>query len=129
MAAYLSDELKLKSLENLSELNNTFFSQLPSSRQRLFKNTALRMVVLSADATEEVRKEMFDRINTSSVPLLPMETRRGIYRGDFMNFITELANNNKFRQLCPLTIYSENRREEEELLLRFFCIFGLLPIL
>jgi hypothetical protein len=25
MAAYLSDELKLKSLENLSELNNTFF--------------------------------------------------------------------------------------------------------
>ena len=34
MAAYLSDELKLKSLENLSELNNTFFSQLPSSRQR-----------------------------------------------------------------------------------------------
>ena len=127
MAAYLSDELKLKSLENLSELNNTFFSQLPSSRQRLFKNTALRMVVLSADATEEVRKEMFDRINTSSVPLLPMETRRGIYRGDFMNFITELANNNKFRQLCPLTIYSENRREEEELLLRFFAFSDCYP--
>ena len=44
------------------------------------------MIVLSSRATEEVRKEMFDRINTSSVPLVPMETRRGVYRGEFHDF-------------------------------------------
>ncbi len=127
MAAYLNDELVLKNLEKLTELNNTKFSQLSSARQRLFKNIAIRMVVLSADATEEVRKEMFDRINTSSVPLLPMETRRGIYRGNFTNFIIELAKNQQFKDLCPVTKYFENRREEEELLLRFFAFSDCYP--
>lgn len=127
MAAYLNDELELKYLEKLTELNKTKFSQLSSARQRMFKNIAIRMVVLSADASEEVRKEMFDRINTSSVPLLPMETRRGVYRGSFTDFIIELAKSARFKALCPVTQYFENRREEEELLLRFFAFSDCYP--
>ncbi len=127
MAAYLNDELTLIGLEKLTELNNTKFSQLSSARQRLFKNIAIRMVVLSADASEDVRKEMFDRINTSSVPLLPMETRRGIFRGKFTDFIIELAKDPQFKKLCPITKYFENRREEEELLLRFFAFSECYP--
>lgn len=127
MAAYLNDELQLRGLDKLTELNNTYFSQLPSARQRLFKNSPMRMVVLSADATEEVRKEMFDRINTSSVALLPMETRRGIYRGDFTDFIIELAKDEHYRALCPMGQFMEKRREEEELLLRFFAFTDCYP--
>lgn len=127
MAAYLNDELQLKGLEKLTELNNTYFSQLPAARQRLFKNAPMRMVVLSADATEEVRKEMFDRINTSSVALLPMETRRGIYRGEFTDFIIDLAKDERYRALCPMTQFMEKRREEEELLLRFFAFTDCYP--
>lgn len=117
----------MKYLEKLTELNKTKFSQLSSARQRMFKNIAIRMVVLSADASEEVRKEMFDRINTSSVPLLPMETRRGVYRGSFTDFIIELAKSARFKALCPVTQYFENRREEEELLLRFFAFSDCYP--
>lgn len=127
MAAYLNDELQLKGLEKLTELNNTFFSQLPAARQRMFKNSPMRMVVLSADATEEVRKEMFDRINTSSVALLPMETRRGIYRGGFTDFIIELAKDERYRALCPMAQFMDKRREEEELLLRFFAFTDCYP--
>ena len=127
MAAYLNDQLQLKGLEKLTELNNTYFSQLPAARQRMFKNAPMRMVVLSADATEEVRKEMFDRINTSSVALLPMETRRGIYRGEFTDFIVELAKDERYRALCPMTQFMEKRREEEELLLRFFAFTDCYP--
>jgi hypothetical protein len=127
MAAYLNDELKLNNLEKLTELNDTYFSQLPAARQRMFRNAPMRMVVLSADATEEVRKEMFDRINTSSVALLPMETRRGIYRGTFTDFIINLAKDERYRRLCPLPHYMKNRREEEELLLRFFAFSDCYP--
>lgn len=127
MAAYLNDDLKLKGLEKLTELNDTYFSQLPAARQRMFRNAPMRMVVLSADATEEVRKEMFDRINTSSVALLPMETRRGVYRGPFTDFIINLAKEERYRRLCPLPHYMENRREEEELLLRFFAFSDCYP--
>ena len=127
LAAYINDELELTHLDKLSELNGTRFSQLSSARQRMFKNIALRMVVLSADASEDVRKEMFDRINTSSVPLLPMETRRGIYRGKFTDFIVEEAKSDNFKKLCPINKYFENRREEEELLLRFFAFSDCYP--
>ncbi|MFR0679324.1 DUF262 domain-containing protein [Dysgonomonas mossii] len=127
LAAYLNDELILKGLEKLKQLNGLSFSQLQTSRQRKFKNLSMRMIVLSSKATEDIRNEMFDRINTSSVPLLPMETRRGIYRGKFTNFIAELAKNDLFKKLCPVIHYFEGRREEEELILRFFAFSEAFP--
>ena len=127
MAAFLSNDLQLTGLEKLTEFNDIRIEQLPSATQRMFKNIAIRMIVLSSRATEEVRKEMFDRINTSSVPLVPMETRRGVYRGEFMTFITELAKDEKFKQLCPFAKFSEKRHEEEELILRFFAFIDAYP--
>jgi hypothetical protein len=127
LSAFLNDELQLKGLEKLTELNNTVFSQLQSSRQRKFKNISMRMIVLSSKATEEIRNEMFDRINTSSVPLLPMETRRGIYRGKFTDFVTELSKEKLFKKLCPIMSYFNGRREEEELILRFFAFSEAFP--
>ncbi len=127
LAAFMNDELVLCHLEKLTEMNGCKYSELPVSLQRSFKNISIRMVVLSSKATEEVRNEMFDRINTSSVPLLPMETRRGIYRGRFTNFIIELAKEPRFKRLCPMVRYMENRREEEELVLRLFAFYELYP--
>ena len=127
LAAFMGDELRLSHLEKLTEMNDCKYSDLPVSLQRMFKNMAIRMVVLSSKATEEVRNELFDRINTSSVPLLPMETRRGIYRGPFTDFIAELAKNPRFKKLCPMVKYMENRREEEELILRLFAFYDLYP--
>lgn len=127
LAAFMNDELTLSHLEKLTEMNGCKYSELPVGLQRSFKNISIRMVVLSSKATEEVRNEMFDRINTSSVPLLPMETRRGIYRGPFTNFIIELAKEPRFQQLCPMVKYMQNRREEEELILRLFAFYEIYP--
>ncbi len=127
LAAFMKDELQLKGLDKLKELNEIKFSQLQSSRQRKFKNISMRMIVLSSKATEDIRNEMFDRINTSSVPLLPMETRRGIYRGQFTDFIVTLSKEPLFKKLCPIIHYFEGRREEEELILRFFAFTESLP--
>lgn len=127
LAAFLNDDLILSHLEKLTEMNGYKYSTLPIGLQRIFKNIAIRMVVLSSKATEDVRNEMFDRINTSSVPLLPMETRRGIYRGTFTDFIAELAKEPRFRNLCPMAKYLQNRREEEELILRLFAFYETYP--
>lgn len=127
LAAFLKDELTLSHLEKLTEMNGCKYSDLPVGLQRIFKNISIRMVVLSSKATEEVRNEMFDRINTSSVPLLPMETRRGIYKGLFTDFIAKLAKESRFKKLCPMAKYMQNRREEEELILRLFAFYELYP--
>ena len=120
LAAFLNDELTLYRLEKLTEANGLKYSDFSSARQRFIKNSSMRMIVLSSRANEEVRNDMFGRINTSSVPLLPMETRRGIYRGKFMTFVTKLADSEKFKNLCPIDKHFNGRREEEELILRFF---------
>lgn len=127
LAAFMDDLLILKHLEKLTQMNGCKYTQLPISLQRSFKNIAIRMVVLSSKATEDVRNEMFDRINTSSVPLLPMETRRGVYKGAFTDFIAELAKEKRFTSLCPMAKYMQNRREEEELILRLFAFSEIFP--
>lgn len=127
MSAFMSDELVLCGLKKLSEFNDCKYSELPGAIQRGFKNISIRMIVLSSKATPEVRNEMFDRINTSSVPLLPMETRRGIYKGPFTDFIAKLATNERFKALCPLAPYMQKRREEEELILRLFAFREIYP--
>lgn len=127
LAAFLNDELELSHLDKLSQMNGCKYSDLPVGLQRSFKNISIRMVVLSNKATEDVRNEMFDRINTSSVPLLPMETRRGVYKGEFTDFIAGLAKEPRFVALCPMAKYMQNRREEEELILRLFAFSELFP--
>lgn len=127
LAAFMNNELRLASLQKLTNMNDCCYKDLPNALQRSFKNISIRMIVLSSKATEEVRNEMFDRINTSSVPLLPQETRRGVYKGEFTEFIAQLAKDPRFKKLCPMAKYLENRREEEELVLRLFAFREAFP--
>jgi hypothetical protein len=128
LAAFIKNELQLKNLRTLDSLNDFYFQDFAPSRQRKFKNTPIRMIVLSDKANERVRNDMFDRINTSSLDLTPMETRKGIYRGDFIDFVFECSKHKTFINLCPIYSYFKNRNEEAELVLRFFAFSETYPI-
>lgn len=128
LAAFINDELQLTGLEKLTELNNAKYSDLPVSRQRKIKNTPIRMIVLSESATDQVKNDLFERINRGSDLLRNMEKRKGIYRGDFNKFIyDECAKNQKLKKLAPLAKAVDNRQEHEELILRFFALTDSYP--
>lgn len=127
LAAFIENQLRLNNLRTLNSLNGFYFKDLAPSRQRKFQNTPIRMIVLSDKADEKVRNDMFDRINTSSLDLTPMETRKGVYRGSFTDFIFECATNKTFIKLCPIYRYFQNRNEEAELVLRFFAFSETYP--
>ncbi|WP_246843911.1 hypothetical protein [Hydrocoleum sp. CS-953] len=78
------------------------------------------MIQLTEKADDEVRRDMFERINTGSVILNDMEKRRGIQRGPFLDLINKLSENSKFRELCPFSEALIRRREPQEFVLRFF---------
>ncbi len=118
--AFLNDDLRLCELDKLDKLNGYYFKDLPLARQRKFKRTTLRMIVLSEKADEETRRDLFERINTGSDPLNHMEQRRGIMRGTFTNFLEVCAKDRLFSELTPLSKPSIKRREREEFVLRFF---------
>jgi hypothetical protein len=123
LSAYLNNDLELKDLEKLTLLNGLKFNELHISRQRKFNNTPIRMVVLSENTTDEVKNDIFERINRGSDLLFNMEKRKGIYRGDFCDFIyNECAKLSLWNKLAPLSKVVQKRQEHEELILRFFAL-------
>lgn len=117
---FLENELRLCGLKKLEALNNFKFNDLPLSRQRRFNRSTIRMIVLTDKADEEVRRDLFERINTGSIALNDMEKRRGISPGPFVSLLEELAKEPRFARLCPLSKVSRDSREPEEFVLRFF---------
>lgn len=124
LARFVNNEFKLNGLKKLEKLKDFTFSDLPLARQRRFNRTTLRMIQLTENADEEVRRDLFERINTGSVELNEMEKRRGILRGDFLNLIEELSKNPKFRNLCLFSDVAIRSREPQEFILRFFAFLN-----
>lgn len=120
LAAFLHNELKLTKLIKLTLLNGFRFSDLLPSRQRRFRRFTIRMIELTEHADEETRRDMFDRINSGTMKLNPMETRRGVRAGPFLNLIIELSKDAVMHELAPLSRASIKRRDYEELVVRFF---------
>jgi hypothetical protein len=118
--AFLDNKLTLKGLEKLSLLNGYKFCELELSRQRKIKRLPIRVIELSDKATEEIRRDIFERLNTGSDELRDMEKRKGIYTGAFYDFIKECAKSHDFREVCPISHAKERREEAEELVLRYF---------
>lgn len=120
--AFVKGELKLKNLEVIKGLNGYMFSDLERSRQGKILSTALRIIVLSEETSDDVKTDMFERINRGSDLLKPMETRRGSTKGLFSDFIEEYCTKDDFIQCTPIAKNMEKRREREELLLRFYAL-------
>lgn len=120
LAAFVTNRLKLTGLTKLSGLIGFRFCDLELVRQRRFLRRTIHMIELSEKADEEVRRDIFERINTGSDVLKDMEVRRGLVPGPFLTLIEECAANQLFKELAPLSPASEKRREREELVLRFF---------
>jgi Uncharacterized conserved protein len=118
---FVSGDLKLRGLTILPELENFSFQDLSVPQQRKLLTRALRIVVLEDGTTEAIRQELFHRINTQSVRARGSEVRRGSFRGPFIEFIKECAANQLFRKLCPISKSMLMRREDEELVTRYFC--------
>jgi hypothetical protein len=114
------DGFELEGLEKLDLLNGFKFSDLPESRQRRFLRKTLRSIELTEKASSDVRRDLFERINTKPYDLLPMELRKGLYDGEFYNFIETCSNNELFIRLCPISEKRKNRGEAQELVLRYF---------
>jgi len=120
LSAFSKSELTLTGLEKLPKLNGFKYSDFSLARQRKFNRTTLRLIELTDKADDEVRRDIFERINTGSDPLNHMEQRRGIMRGPFLELVKQCAENERFHRLAPIAAPDVKRREREEFVLRFF---------
>ncbi len=118
--AFCSNDLILTDLEKLTEFNNFRYKDLPLKEQRRFNRKTIRMIELTENADEAVRRDIFERINTGSDELKEMEKRKGILAGNFYSFLAECAKESLFEKLCPISEKKKKREEGPEMALRFF---------
>lgn len=117
---FLSDRLRLQDLVRLTTANGMRFSDFAKPRQMRFKRSTIRVIELTEKADEQARREMFDRLNSGGSKLTSMEVRRGVMDGPFMRLIATCAGLPQFKELVPLNERNANRKEYEELVLRYF---------
>ncbi|MEJ2066301.1 MAG: DUF262 domain-containing protein [Reinekea sp.] len=120
--AFVKNELKLKGLKLVPEINGFRFCDLPSSRQRRFKRISIRIIELS-DCTESTRRDLWERINTGSDELKDMEKRKGSQHGSsplYKEVLEACADIKDFVNAAPLGVTKARRGEAMEFVLRFF---------
>ncbi|MDD4439136.1 MAG: DUF262 domain-containing protein [Tissierellia bacterium] len=120
LAQFVSNDLELENLKVLTNSNGLSFNDFEVAIQRRFLNTNIRVVYLDEGTTIETRQEIFKRINTGGISLVPSEERRGSYQGLFKDFLEECVKNELFNKLAPRTEKTEKRFEGFELVTRFF---------
>jgi hypothetical protein len=119
LVRFLKNEFQLQDLELLSKLNGFRFSDLSKSRQLRFKRKTIRFIELMA-ADEEARRQIFYRINSGGTTLKPMEKRFGTEDGEFLELVKTISQNERFREMCPISSGRKKFKEYEEMVLRFF---------
>ena len=112
---------KLSGLNVFAELNGKKFSELDTELQDKIRAYGVRAITFRKESNENLKFEIFERLNTGSVQLNDQELRNCLYRGQFNNALKDMATDPDFMHICGLTS-PDTRMKDKELVLRF-CAF------
>ena len=116
---YLKNDFPLSGLKKLHNLNGLYFKELDKALQRRLNYQTLSTVCIEKDS-ENLKYEIFSRLNLGAVKLRDQEVRNCIYRGSFNNMLKDIAQTNPN---LPILFHDSNTRYSyEERILRFFAL-------
>jgi hypothetical protein len=145
---FYENGFSLKKLERWSELNGARYRDLPETLQRGLDRRRISATVLLAEGTKkkeftrnDIRKLVFERLNTGGQALNAQELRNCLYAGHFNDLLTELAADELFTEIWEIPSYSQHvdstsriadatlrdnalykRMEDCQIVLRFFAL-------
>ncbi|MCT1804022.1 DUF262 domain-containing protein [Kocuria carniphila] len=116
--SFLANDFALRGLEYWPELNDLRFNELPKVLRSGLLRRGLQAVVLLAetrDSAEEgidVRRVLFDRLNTGGEKLNPQELRNALYPGRLNQTLISLARSDLFTEVWGIPKFTESELEE-----------------
>jgi hypothetical protein len=118
---FVENQFPLSDLEVLKELNGLRFHELPLKQQRQIKTHTLRCTVITNESHPEIKFDVFERLNTNTVPLNAQELRNCIYRGPLNDLLKEVVGYEPWLSILGKK-KTDPRMRDEELALRFFAL-------
>lgn len=113
---------KLSGLKVLTQYEGKQYSDLSEDIQDKIRYSKVRTITFKKESDKDLKFEIFERLNTGSVPLNAQELRNCIYRGKFNSLLKELAENETFLQLLGYN-KPNDRMKDVELVLRFSAFY------
>ncbi|MBB5372465.1 GmrSD restriction endonuclease domain-containing protein [Acidocella aromatica] len=112
---------RLTGLNVCPDLIGKKFSDLSEDLQNKIRYYVVRTITFQKESSENLKFEIFERLNTGSVQLNDQELRNCLYRGNFNTALKEMASDPDFMYIAGLEA-PDRRMKDKELVLRF-CAF------
>lgn len=121
---FLDNKFALKNLGVYPRLNDRRFKELPDAVQETIDKFQFSVVTILKESDEDIKFDLFERLNTGSTQLNDQELRNSVYRGDYNNYLRELAMDPDWRRLLSLRGSEPHKRMADvELVLRFMAFY------
>jgi len=121
-------KLKLEGLEYLNtepfNLEGLGFDDLPRDFQRRIEDTNIVTFQIKKGTPDEVKFNLFKRINTGGLVLSAPEIRHALNQGQVANLLRDLANTKAFQHATSFSIPSK-RMEDRDFTARFLAFYVL----
>ncbi len=137
---FMSDQLVLKEehLEYLGPLKDSTFSTLDTATKRRFSNTQIVAHVIEPQTPDDVKYDIFNRVNTGGSPLTAQEIRHCMSKTRSREFLGKLVESESFdnamgnffwnnKNSDKKWIRDSKRMTDREIVLRF-CAFYVVPL-
>ncbi|WP_211213788.1 DUF262 domain-containing protein [Desulfomonile tiedjei] len=105
LSEFYDDKFELKGLQYWTELHGRTYSTLPSKvRDGIDRRYISSIILLTETASNEeqaaqLKKMVFERLNSGGVALSNQETRNAVYDGPLNQLCLELSKNQEFRSM------------------------------
>lgn len=117
------DVLILKGLETLKQFNKKSYYDMVDM-QRKFNNVSLPIVIIKKDSTEDIKYDIFSRINSGSIKLNNQELLNVMYRGELIDSLNTASQKEIVDKLFGSRPVLKKRFGYHEILLRAKVIAG-----
>lgn len=108
----------LTGLEFWKSLNGYTMNKLPRHLYNRILESEFTFTIVNPGTHEEVKRNIFKRLNTGGMPLSSQEIRNALYTGPSTRLLNELVQTREFKDATCHSIHSQ-RMEDCELVLRF----------
>lgn len=119
----VNNKMRLKNLEFLSEeYGGKLFKELPRTMQRRITQTSITMYVIEKGTPDEVKFNIFKRINTGGLILTPQEIRHAMNQGIAADIVADMAKMPEFTK-ATCHIIKTDRMEDRDFVTRFVAFY------